>query len=173
MLEIRPITDADIDAVAQVHVRTWQVGYAGIVPAEHLAALDPARFAERRRNLGPKPDQHTLVADQDGTVIGFAAFGPYRLDDDRGFDPRMGELYAIYVDPDHWGDGAGRRLIEAAKAALAEAGYPGMRLWVLAANDRARRFYERAGLAPDGTTDFYTPGTTGVRLPEVRYAMRL
>ena len=31
MLEIRPQTDADIDEVAALHLRTWQVGYAGIL----------------------------------------------------------------------------------------------------------------------------------------------
>ncbi|MGX6602629.1 N-acetyltransferase family protein [Micromonosporaceae bacterium Da 78-11] len=173
MLEIRPITDADVDAVAEVHVRTWQAGYAGIVPAEHLAALEPAAFAERRRQHRPRAGEHTLVADVDGTVVGFVAFGPYRLAHDEGLDSRMGELYAIYVHPDHWGEGAGRRLIEAAKAGLADAGFPDMRLWVLADNDRARRFYERAGLTPDGAIDYYTPGSTGVRLPEMRYATAL
>lgn len=167
MLEIRPITDADIDAVAEVHVRTWQTGYAGIVPAAHLDQLDPARNAEHRRRQEPRPGQHTLVADSAGTIVGFAAFGPDRS------EPGHGELYAIYVHPDHWGAGAGRRLIEAARAGLAGDGFPDMRLWVLADNARARRFYERAGLEFDGTTDFYSPGTTGVQLPEVRYSTPL
>jgi hypothetical protein len=50
MTDIRPLTDADIDPVAALHVRTWQAGYAGIIPADFLAALDPAVFAERRRS---------------------------------------------------------------------------------------------------------------------------
>ena len=33
MLVLRPLTDADIDAVAAMQVRTWQAGYAGIMPA--------------------------------------------------------------------------------------------------------------------------------------------
>ena len=168
MLEIRPITDADIDAVAGIHVRSWQAGYAGIVPADYLAAMDPAVFAERRRLRARQPGTQTLVAALDGEVIGFASFGPYRATPGE-VDPRMGELYAIYVDPQRWRAGAGRRLIEAAKAALTEAGFPDMRLWVFTDNDRARRFYERAGLRPDGETHFYTPGDTGVQLPELRY----
>ncbi len=167
MLEIRPITDADIDAVAEVHVRAWQAGYAGIVPADYLAALDPAVFAQRRRVYARHPGARTLVAELDGTLIGFAAVGPDRA------DPRVGELYAVYVDPDSWGAGAGRRLIEAAKIVLTEAGFPAMRLWVLTGNHRARRFYERAGLRPDGETDYYTPGDTGVQLPEMRYVTPL
>ena len=167
MLQIRPITDADIDAVAEVHVRTWQIGYAGIVPAAHLAQLDPARNARHRRGQEAGPGQHTVVGRSGGTIVGFAPFGPDRS------EPEPGELYAIYVHPDHWGAGAGRRLSEAARAGLAGDGFGDMRLWVLADNARARRFYERAGLEFDGTTDFYSPGTTGVQLPEVRYATPL
>ena len=168
---IRPISDADIDAVAGVHVRTWQSAYAGIVPDDYLAGLDPARFAERRRAQLHRPGQRTLVAERDGRVVGFASFGPYRDEDD--FLPDMGELYAIYVEPGSWGSGACRLLIEAAKAALRADGFPDMRLWVLEENHRARRFYERAGLAPDGTWQTYTPRGTTVELPELRYATDL
>ena len=46
-------------------------------------------------------------------------------------------------------------------------GFRTMRLWVLRDNDRARRFYERAGYAPDGGTkedDF-----SGTPVTEIRY----
>ncbi|MET0424103.1 MAG: GNAT family N-acetyltransferase [Actinoplanes sp.] len=172
MTHIRPITDADIDEVAAVHVRTWQVAYAGIVPDDYLAAMDPAVNAERRRaNLAPAGSQ-TLVAVVDGRIAGFASFGPYRRRDSAP-DPGMGELYAIYVDPDRWGHGAGRLLLEAAKDGLTAAGFPDMRLWVLTGNTGARRFYEKMGLAPDGTAQNYTPRGTAVELPELRYATTL
>jgi hypothetical protein len=45
-----------------------------------------------------------------------------------------------------------------------------MRLWVLEDNDRARDFYERTGLAPDGARQTYTPRDTTAELPEIRYA---
>jgi RimJ/RimL family protein N-acetyltransferase len=61
----------------------------------------------------------------------------------------------------------------AARQALAAAGYPEYRLWVLEENHRARRFYERAGMAPDGDRDVYTPRGSSVALPEVRYAASL
>jgi ribosomal protein S18 acetylase RimI-like enzyme len=170
MSEIRPITDADIDAVAAVRVRSWQVAYAGIVPADYLAAMDPVQDAERRRSWPVPPGAQTLVAVAGGQVIGFVSFGP-SPDDEPG--PAGGHLYAIYVDPASWGHGAGRRLIEGARRGLAAAGCTVMRLWVLEENHRARRFYERAGLAPDGTRNFYTPRGTTAELPELRYAVGL
>ncbi|GIM89449.1 GNAT family N-acetyltransferase [Paractinoplanes toevensis] len=166
-MTIRPITEADYGAVGEVHVRTWQVGYAGIIPADYLAALDPAVSAERRRTEPRPPGAHTLVAEEDGRIVGFVSFGPDRT------DPRIGELYAIYVLPDQWGCGTGRQLLTAAKETLKASGYPEMRLWVLAENDRARQFYERMDLAPDGATDTYTPRGTEAQLPELRYTTSL
>ncbi|MEV4638451.1 GNAT family N-acetyltransferase [Actinoplanes sp. NPDC049548] len=160
MLEIRPQTDADIDEVAALHLRTWQVGYAGILPADYLAGLEHEEFA-RRRKYGT-----TLVAIDDDTIAGFAAVGPDR--DDAGH----GELYALYVAPERWNTGAGRALIEAAGKELAGA-YPDLRLWVLEENHRARRFYERAGLRATGERELWRPHGMSVDLPEVRYAKPL
>ena len=173
MIELRPLTDADIDAVAAVHVRAWQSGYAGIVPAGYLAGLDPAGFARRRRERTGPPGSRTLVAVDDGRVVGFASFGPYRVDGGEGHNPAIGELYAVYVDPDRWSAGIGRRLLAAARSGLAEAGHSTMRLWVFEDNHRSRRFYARAGLAPDGTRQYFTPHGGTVQLPEVRYSARL
>ena len=168
MLEIRHLTDADIDEVAALHLRTWQIAYAGIVPAEFLDALTLEVFIARRRD-----NRHgtTLVAVMDGTIASFAHVGPYR-EDDGSFDPAHGELYALYVAPERWNTGAGRALIEAAEKELAGT-YPDMRLFVLEENHRARRFYERAGLRPDGFRDLWRPDGTDMDLPELRYTKAL
>jgi GNAT superfamily N-acetyltransferase len=174
MVVIRPRTDADIDALAAVHVRAWQSGYAGIIAAGFLAGLDPAEFARHHRERSSAPGgAQTLVAVADGVILGFASFGAYRVDSSEGQNPAIGELYALYVDPDRWGAGTGRKLLAAARAGLAEAGYPTLRLWVLADNDRARRFYGKAGLMPDGARQLSTPRGSTEQLPEVRYSARL
>lgn len=160
---IRAMTSTDVDFVAAVHVRATQAGYAGIMPADHLASLDPAIFAARRRAVLAQPGRHTLVASRHDRVVGFASFGPDRE------DSAFGELYAIYVDPPDWGTDSGWRLFQAACDGLA---FPVMRLWVLAANTRARRFYERAGMTTDGVTANHRAGA-GVELPKLRYTRPL
>ncbi|MFJ7270521.1 hypothetical protein ACIQV3_28450 [Streptomyces sp. NPDC099050] len=50
---------------------------------------------------------------------------------------------------------------------LRRAPYPAVRLWVVEGNDRARRFYERAGFGPDGGT--LTEYADGSPVPELRY----
>jgi ribosomal protein S18 acetylase RimI-like enzyme len=90
--------------------------------------------------------------------------------------PRVGEILAIYVHPAHQRTGLGRALLDAAITELTRRGMTEVRLWVLAENGPAQRFYERHGFAPDGARDTYLvrrPDGTAVDLPEVRYARRL
>lgn len=178
-MTIRPETTDDVEAVAAVHVRAWRVGYAGIMPPDVLAALDPAAFAHRRRDRraagGPFT---TLVADLDGAVVGFTTVGPYRNgQNSEDLDPAYGEILAIYVEPARWRTGVGSALLARGCAELTARGFAEARLWVLDDNARARRFYERAGLLPDGELSVYAlrraPDQPPVELPEVRYARRL
>jgi ribosomal protein S18 acetylase RimI-like enzyme len=77
----------------------------------------------------------------------------------------------IYATPEAWGTGIGRGLMTAGLDRLASAGFGEVLLWVLDSNDRARRFYERAGFAADGATkDDVVAGTT---VREVRYRREL
>ena len=162
----RPATAADLNAVAEVRIRTWQHAFRGIVPQAYLDGLSPAAEADRRRARFPgPPGQH--VAEVGGRVVGWAVVGPYRADHGDAPAPGCGEVNAIYVLPDRWGQGIGRALMAYALGDLRRQGLAPVLLWVLAANDRARRFYQRAGFRPDGAThDFEIGGGT---LPEVRY----
>jgi RimJ/RimL family protein N-acetyltransferase len=54
-----------------------------------------------------------------------------------------------------------------ALGALRKEGFRRVTLWVLEGNARARRFYEAAGLVPDGARQLLEMGTP---VPEVRYA---
>ena len=74
-----------------------------------------------------------LVAELDGRVAGFAALVG-------------GELDGLFVEPDLWGQGIGRMLVE---AATHEARKRGLALSVIA-NPRARRFYESCGFTVEG-----------------------
>jgi GNAT superfamily N-acetyltransferase len=81
--------------------------------------------------------------------------------------PEHGELCAIYVDPDRWGQGIGMALIAAARANLLALGYRKALLWVLAGNARAERFYRIDQWAADGRCR--TDSVWGVTVNEVRY----
>ena len=159
---IRRATPEDAEAVARVHIETWQAAYAHVLPREGLESLSGERAARRSELHRRSPP---IVAETDGEIVGFVSVGP-------GLDPGTdGELYAIYVRPDHWGGGFGRQLIQAGEGRLRELGHSHAILWVLEDNPRARRFYELAGWTADGTARPIQ--LLGVEVPEVRYGKRL
>jgi GNAT superfamily N-acetyltransferase len=150
--QIRKATVADARGIAEVHVRTWQIAYVDYFSSEELQRQN--RFLEgealRRREEGlANPAWTTFVAEQDGRVVGFAVVFANR--DELG--PHIGELGAIYVDPDCWEIGVGTALLKAGETQLTDAGYESAILWTIAANNRTRRFYERRGWSFDGTTE--------------------
>jgi len=165
---IRPATLADTGGIGLVHVRSWQSAYRGKMPQDYLDRLDPAVRAQAWQTVmaGTDPSRGgVLAAAEGGGITGFASFGPSR---DGDTDPQVtGEVFAIYVDPDAWGTGTGRELMAGAVAELARLGYTDAILWVLDANDRARRFYALAGWAEDGAVK--TDGSRGFDITEVRY----
>jgi ribosomal protein S18 acetylase RimI-like enzyme len=163
-MEVRIATGADAQAVESIRIRSWRVAYRHVFPPADLDALpvDGARWRQRLET--PPHGWATFVAEAGGAVVGFASVGPSRDEDG------VGELYAIYVDPDAWSTGAGRALIERAEAQLRYE-YDEATLWVLEDNPRARAFYERAGWTADGGRK--AEERFGVRAAEVRYRKEL
>ncbi len=147
MLRVRPARPDDAAAVAGVHVRSWQVGYRGLLPDVYLDELRPEDRMDRYTFGATDPDvPSTMVAAEDGVICGFVTTGP-----SRGVDlPGGGEVLALYVDPPTWGRGVGRRLMAEARDKLGRAGFADVGLWVLSGNERAQRFYRADGWSPDG-----------------------
>ena len=98
-------------------------------------------------------------------IRGFATTGPARA------ETGVGELLALYVDPDCWGRGFGRALVKAARERLLQQGYERAVLWVLDGNARATRFYATDGWAWDGARR--TETLWGIEATDVRYRRAL
>jgi putative acetyltransferase len=60
------------------------------------------------------------------------------------------QLRQLSVHPEHWGSGLAETIVEAALDDIAAGRASQARLWVLTANARGRRFYERTGWVPTG-----------------------
>jgi GNAT superfamily N-acetyltransferase len=163
-MRVRLAEGGDSLAIETIRVRGWRTAYRHVFPVDALDAMPVDDERWRPRLVSPPPGWSTFVAeDEAGGVVGFSSVGPSR--DIQG----LGELYAIYVDPDAWSTGAGRALIERAEEQL-RTRYDVATLWVLEENPRARRFYERFGWEPDGARK--AEERWGVRAPEVRYRKR-
>ena len=165
---LRPAEPPDALAVARVHVRSWQVGYRSLLPDSFLERLRPEERAARYIFGDPDPQKPwTIVAVEDGTILGFATTSPSRDAD----LPHYGELCAMYVDPDHWGRGIGAALMDEAQNRLRQYGFAHGLLWMLAGNTRAERFYRGAGWLPDATQK--TREVWGVTVEEHRFCREL
>ena len=144
---LRPAQPEDAIAVARVHVRSWQAAYRTLLPDDYLDQLRPEDRAPHYDFATRDPHKpHTIVAEDSGAIYGFATTAPSRDAD----NPDHGELYALYVDPDHWGQGIGVALIAAARDHLVQSGFQHALLWVLAGNLHAERFYRHDGWTTDG-----------------------
>lgn len=172
----REATRADIEGVASTHLASWRSAYRGLVPAPILEALTEADFIARWHHDLEALEGGTLSvavpSGGGGDVLGFAFAGPAR---DHDLPPETGEVYAIHLRPEHVGAGLGRALFERAVEALRALGCTEAVLWVLEGNARARRFYDRAGWAPDGTREDrpFEAGGHHALVSEVRYRTAL
>ncbi|MEX0651284.1 MAG: GNAT family N-acetyltransferase [Actinomycetota bacterium] len=158
----------DAPAIAEVHVASWRWAYRGQLADETLDALDVAEREVRWREAISDPATIVLVAVVDSSIAGFVSAGPT---DDDDAPPIIGELYAIYLEERVAGSGVGRGLLERAVDGLRSAGFKRASLWVLDSNERARRFYERAGWAWDGKRSSHQVQCSN--MPVVRYARNL
>jgi GNAT superfamily N-acetyltransferase len=125
-------------------LRLARPGEHGVL--EELQRRASLELKEYRNQLLANPDAihlppaqiangQVIVAELDGEVAGFAALVG-------------GELDGLFVEPDLWGGGIGRALID---AAAHEARRKGLTLTVTA-NPSARRFYESCGFGIEGET---------------------
>jgi GNAT superfamily N-acetyltransferase len=193
-IEIRLASAADIPAIGLVRRAGWLAAYAGLIDNDIIERVT----ATGGDTAAPPPYRTTIVAvapAADGTpaVVGYAAFGAERAVDSArpagslttaglagevgageagvgAGEAGVGEVYAIYVAPPWWSTGAGRALFAESLGALRAAAFRRVVLWTLTGNARARRFYEKAGFAPDGATNILT-FLGGVE--ELRYARDL
>jgi GNAT superfamily N-acetyltransferase len=143
VVRIRDAGPEDSAALAHVRSLSWRSAYDGLLPPEVIDLATGSDGEVRQRAfLAENPARRALLAETDGEAVGMAVYGPDRDADDGG-----AELYVIYVLPEYWSKQVGRPLMDRVIEGVRTGGYPRLRLWVLADNDRARRFYERYGFA--------------------------
>jgi oligopeptide/dipeptide ABC transporter ATP-binding protein len=148
---IRPAVPADARAMAEVFISAWRQAYPGVVPDDVLADLDLDRTEDWLGGLiANRVQGSTDVATREGRVVGFVRYG---ADTEQADTEHAGggHVFGLYVHPDAAGHGVGRELLRHAELRLADAGCTRASLFVFAANERARRLYDRSGYVADGT----------------------
>ena len=142
-MRVRRATQTDVETIASVHVATWRACYRNLIPEEFLARLSAQDREPGWRKLIDTAGRTIFVCRPQRQTVGFAACGPTRdVDKDAAL---VGELYAIYVLPDFWGEGCGHAMCKRVERVLTSTKFIEANLWVLDGNARARQFYEREG----------------------------
>lgn len=145
---IRRATPRDAEALARVHVASWQETYGDLLPPRLLARYSVAvrrAMWERILDEGRVPDGNTvLVTQSNADIVGFGSCGPQRSEQLRSLG-LQGEILGLYVLQAAQGHGAGSALMGALMRQLHQDGCSACGLWVLRDNLPARQFYERRG----------------------------
>jgi GNAT superfamily N-acetyltransferase len=141
-VKYRQATASDVAGIASLHAASWRRHYRGAYLDSYLDGDVVAdRMAEWADRLSrPRTDRHTVVADRDGAIAGFA----HVIID---ADPAWGAyLDALHVRHDLNRHGIGARLIaETARVVAGRRPSTGLYLWVLEQNAAAQAFYEAQG----------------------------
>ncbi len=162
---VRPARPGDVDAVVEISIAAWRVGYRGVVPPN--LTPDPAALRARLKDRVREPGPPIAVAELDSSIRGWITFGASR---DPGAPPSVGEIWALNVHPQAWRRGLGRALVGYALERLARRSFREATLWTFRDTPRSRSFYEALGFRPDGATQrrHASGGAT-----EVRYRIAL
>lgn len=168
-LTFRDAREEDLNQVARIHVAAWKSAYRGMIDDRLLDALETKHRLPLWKEWWTGPGVRLILALRGQELAGFLRLCPARdfLEPPAGF----AEFTHVYLEPDRVGSGLGRRLFEYGITAIQAANYPGLLLWVLEENTRARKFYEGFGLHADGARASQ-PEHLGAGVYEIRYSIR-
>ena len=145
-LSIRAAVLADVDDIVAIWMEGWHAAHAAIVPKSLVRLRTRDSFRERVLAHLAKIS----------VAVGSHVLGFYYLDDD--------ELDQFYVSKTARGKGVATAMMLHAEAQLTEAGHATAWLGCAIGNDRAARFYEKAGWVNTGPFDMELETSEGLFL---------
>jgi GNAT superfamily N-acetyltransferase len=141
----------DVTADDEARWRELWEGYCAFYKTEMPPEVTDATW---RRILAPNNETFgTLVAEQDGRVVGFAN---YVLQWYTWSAQQQCYLNDLFVDPDVRGGGVGERLIDSLQRRGSERGWTRIHWLTHETNERARRLYDRFS-PPSGFIQYMVP----------------
>jgi ribosomal protein S18 acetylase RimI-like enzyme len=139
MLTIRSAEATDARAIGAVFDAAVREGWKYLGELAARPMFPPEEWDDEVAKQAP-PNALLVAIDETNRVIGFVAV-----------HPAEGEMYLLFVHPDHAGRGVGRTLLDAAHDVLRSAGCREAFLYTHEQNERAIAVYEAAGYRRDGT----------------------
>lgn len=164
-MNIRPAETKDCPAIARIQINSYRTAYAGLMPAEYLAAFS---FEEQAQDwldlLQTSPDLLLVAENEEGRVVGYSLARQTERAE-TGYDC---ELVSLHVERSQHRRGFGRALVSEAARRMKAKGCRSLYLWVLDGNP-ACKFYERLGGVEYGE-QFHEIEEFSHRFREIGYA---
>jgi GNAT superfamily N-acetyltransferase len=135
---IRTAKPEEAEVLLEIQKASAVAGFGHVFPPDKYPFPSEAVLDRWRKAFDDRAEV-VMLAELDGAAVGFAAMRAEWLD-------------ALYVVPSCWGVGVGPRLHDHALTWIRDSGSKRCQLWVLEANPRARRFYEKRGWRLNGET---------------------
>ena len=154
MITFRRPHAGEAAAMAKLHVQCWREAYTSIVPEGVSQRFDVAPMIVRWQEHVQNQDRFIQAAYDREYPVAFVNSGSPVEKIHAGMD---GHITALYVAQSHYRQGLGRKLMALAAADWLGKGGHSLTLGVLAANRRARTFYETMGgkLVKSSTYDWH------------------
>ena len=153
-ITIRPYCEADLQAVLDLFQAAVRVGAAAYYDAAQRDAWAPTA-PDTERWQARLASAHTLLAERDGTLLGFLAFEP------------NGHIDLLFTSPEYTRSGVASALYGEAEARLMASGVNEL---FTEASHLARRFFEKQGYVVMQGEQVIR---NGVALPRFRMHKRL
>lgn len=165
-IEVRFATQRDAREIAEIQASASQAAFKALFPGEPMPEFDSLKKSQAFwREAIEYSEPQVQVALAAGKLVGFVGY-------DRTRDPKTpsttGEIWAIYADPAHWGQGVGLALWDAAREGLIEEGCTKVTAWVPLGYERALRFHDMAGFKRE-MTSIKTVHMGAVKVEEIRF----
>jgi len=146
LTSIRLAIIEDACTISAIHVKTWQQTYHDSIPIEILSKISIKERAKKWAELIAN-NTRIFVIEYADKIIGFGSVCSSR---DPDADPiYCGEVSSLYIDPNFWGGGLGKKLLIYLINQLEILGFTEVTLWVLKDNINAQKFYEAMGFRED------------------------
>jgi ribosomal protein S18 acetylase RimI-like enzyme len=139
MATIRRAVAGDAQKIGAVFDAAVREGWTFLGEVVRTPMFPPEEWDKVVMEHAP-PNALLVATDERGDVAGFTAV--------RAAD---GEMYLLFVHPEHSGRGVGRALLDAAHQELRAAGWREAFLYTHEENKRALSVYGAAGYRPDGS----------------------
>lgn len=154
-MNIRRANPEDAQALAEVHVDSWQSAYRDTLSDSIRQGCTIDKWIGKFQQMIAEETQVIALIEDKEKIPGYTIIGPNRDEDLK--TENCGEIWGLYILPDHWRKGHGTRLTKWACRELESRGYKIVTLWVFQTNRAAREFYQAMGFADDGATKEVRP----------------